>query len=189
MPKIATDYSKCIVYKIVCNDLNVTDCYVGHTTSFKHRKAQHKNCCGNEKSKRYNLKVYQIIRANGDWENWSMVEIEKYPCKDNNEACARERFWFEKLKANLNSCVPNRTFKEYRNKYYQENQAKIKENNKNYYQENQSKITQKFNCECGGKYLYSSKSQHLKSKKHLNFISSNNKDAETVTENKEIEPI
>jgi hypothetical protein len=27
--------------------------------------------------KRYNLKLYQIIRANGGWDNWDMIEIEK----------------------------------------------------------------------------------------------------------------
>jgi hypothetical protein len=26
--------------------------------------------------------VYSTIRENGGWNNWSMVEIEKYPCKD-----------------------------------------------------------------------------------------------------------
>ena len=31
-----------------------------------------------------------MIRENGDWNNWSMIEIEKYPCNDDNEARARE---------------------------------------------------------------------------------------------------
>ena len=30
-----------------------------------------------------------------------MIEIEKFPCKDGNEARARERYWYEELKATL----------------------------------------------------------------------------------------
>jgi len=36
MPIRATDYSKTIIYKLVCNDPNVMEMYVGHTTDFKH---------------------------------------------------------------------------------------------------------------------------------------------------------
>ena len=34
MPKSNCDYSRTVLYKTVCNDLNITDCYVGHTTDF-----------------------------------------------------------------------------------------------------------------------------------------------------------
>ena len=37
MPKQIIDYSKNIIYKMVCNDLNVKDVYVGHTTNFINR--------------------------------------------------------------------------------------------------------------------------------------------------------
>ena len=77
MPKTAIDYSQNVIYKIVCNDLNVKDCYVGHTIQFRERKASHKSKCNNEKNKLYNLNIYQIIRENGGWSNWSMIEIEK----------------------------------------------------------------------------------------------------------------
>ena len=73
-----TDYSKTIMYKFVCNDLNVTDCYVGHTINMTKRKYKHKSICHNEKDKHHNLKIYQIIRENGGWENWNMVLVEKF---------------------------------------------------------------------------------------------------------------
>ena len=47
MPKKIIDYSKTIIYKIVCNDLNITDLYIGHTTNFIKRKATHKSNCNN----------------------------------------------------------------------------------------------------------------------------------------------
>ena len=106
MPKKEIDYQNTIIYKIVCNDLNVKDVYVGHTTNFTKRKTRHKYDCINHNSKKRNLKVYETIRDNGGWENWSMIEIEKYNCNDCNEACSRERYWYELLNANLNMICP-----------------------------------------------------------------------------------
>jgi hypothetical protein len=106
MPRKPVDYSKTVIYKIVCNDLEIKDLYVGSTSNFRIRKNCHKSNCNNEKGKKYKLKVYTTIRANGGWENYSMIEIEKYPCKDGNEALARERYWYEELKAKLNTLSP-----------------------------------------------------------------------------------
>ena len=106
MPKNNIDYSKCVIYKIVCNDLSIEDIYVGSTTEFIKRKYRHKRNTNFEGSKEYNFNVYKCIRENGGWENWSMYEIEKYPCNDSNEARAKERYWYEELKANLNMRTP-----------------------------------------------------------------------------------
>ncbi len=103
------DYSKTIIYKIVCNDLNILDVYVGHTTNFLKRRTAHKNSCNNEKNKNYNLKAYQMIRKNGGWCNWSMIEIEKYPCNDKNEAVKKERYYYETLNSTLNCYSPYQT--------------------------------------------------------------------------------
>ena len=109
MPKIPMDYANTIIYKIVCNDLNITECYVGHTTNFVKRKYQHKYTCSNEKDKHYDYKLYKIIRENGGWLNYAMIELEKYPCNDVNEACAKEREYYEKLNSSLNSVNPCRS--------------------------------------------------------------------------------
>ena len=74
MPKTNRDYSKIVIYKIVCNDLNITDCYVGHTTEFTKRKWSHKGDCNNDKSKSYNSLIYTFIRNNGGWNNWTMLK-------------------------------------------------------------------------------------------------------------------
>jgi hypothetical protein len=52
------------------------------------------------------LKIYNIIRDNGGWDNWEMVEIAKYNCKDNTEARIKEQEHYELLKANLNCVSP-----------------------------------------------------------------------------------
>ena len=150
MPKRTIDYSNNIIYKIVCNDLNVKDVYVGHTTQFTKRKCVHKSNCTNKNVVSYNFKVYKAIRDNGGWENWSMIEIEKYNCKDGNEASSRERYWYETLNANLNNHCPNRTVKEYRdiNKdyykdYYENNKEKKREYYKVYNENNKEKLKEK----------------------------------------------
>jgi hypothetical protein len=57
--------------------------------------------------------VYATIRDNGGWDNWTMVEVEKFPCKDANEATAKEREWFEKLDSSLSTQYPKRSVVEY----------------------------------------------------------------------------
>jgi len=136
MPRINIDYSKIVIYKIVCINLNITDLYVGSTSDFRKRKNQHKTCCNNVNDKRYNIKVYQMIRANGGWDNHSMLEIEKYSCSDGNEARTRERYWIEQLNSKLNTQIPNRTRKE----YYIDNNEKVKEYKKQYRIDNNEKL-------------------------------------------------
>lgn len=138
MPRKEIDYSKTVIYKIVCNDLAITDLYIGSTTNFTRRKNGHRTLCNNgTKASKY--KIYQIIRNNGDWENWTMVQIEEYPCANGNEARARERYWYEQLNATLNAIKPIRTEGEI-NEYYEKNKDHILEIRKNYYIENKDKI-------------------------------------------------
>jgi hypothetical protein len=187
MPKKDMDYSKTIIYKIVCNDITITDCYIGHTTNFIKRKYQHKHSCINEIDHNYYYYVYQFIRENGGWENWCMIQIEEFSCNNLNEACARERHWIETLKATLNKQIPNGTKKEWREKHkiemqeyqkqYRINNLELKkDNDKLYYQQNKDKLLQQCICECGSKYTYCGKSRHLKTKKHQDWsqlVSSN----------------
>ena len=142
MPKTILNYEKTIMYKIVCNDLSIKDCYVGHTTDMTMRKYSHKSICHNEKSKYYNRKIYQIIRQTGGWSNWSMILVEKFPCRDKHEACKREREIFEELDAKMNIVKPYITQeeiklynKEYYKKYRQEHKAEFKEYMKQYHKQ------------------------------------------------------
>ena len=106
MPKVIMNYQNTIIYKIVPKDVTLDFVYVGHTTNFTKRKCQHKSDCCNEKGKRFNYKVYKTIRDDiGGWKNLDMIEIEKFPCNDENEAKARERYWLELLSANLNCTI------------------------------------------------------------------------------------
>ena len=106
MPNIYIDYSNTIIYKITCKDTAITDVYVGHTTNFVQRKYAHKLSCINPKSSSYKLKLYEVIRANGGWNNWKMEIINFFDCKDQSEARKKEQEYFISLNATLNSTEP-----------------------------------------------------------------------------------
>jgi hypothetical protein len=188
MPRLPKNYANTIIYKIVCNDLTITDIYVGHTTNVSVRKTMHKSNCIYEKGKEYNSKLYTNIRANGGWENYTMVEIEKYPCKDATEARIKEREWFETLHARLNTLYPQRTKEE----YYADNRERIITNVRTYASGNKEKISDRgklkrithkaeikerraktFLCECGKETTQDHKSRHIRTLFHQQFVSTN----------------
>ena len=134
MPKTPMDYSKCSIYKIEHIE-NESLVYVGHTTDFVKRKGQHKNNCKNENDKKFNFKLYQMIRDNGGFDRFKMIEVEKYPCKDKREAERRENEIMKQLKASMNAIKSYRTDeerKEYRNEYLETNKEKLQEYKKEY---------------------------------------------------------
>jgi len=155
MPRVQIDFSKTIIYKIVHKeDPDNHESYTGHTTEFAKRKNCHKRRCENPADKMHHYKVYQYIRENGGWDNFIMLEIEKYPCNDGNEARARENYWYTELKSKLNTQIPSRTPKQYqqdnhekisewKKQYQQDNHEKISEWKKQYYQDNFEKISEK----------------------------------------------
>ena len=142
MPRKAIDYSKTIIYKLIKNDdYNNDNIYVGSTTDFTRRKSTHKRTCCNEKCKGYYTKVYKIIRDNGGWSEWTMLEIEKYPCNDSNEARKREEYWRCELNARLNS-VRAFTTEEQRKQIAKQYTIKIAEEKKKYKLDNVDKNKQ-----------------------------------------------
>jgi len=135
-----TKYSETIIYKIVCNDLTKTKIYVGHTTNVRRRK-----CCHKKRSKIDEQELYKYIRENNGWENFTMVEIEKYPCNDLTEARIRERFWYEVLNPKLNEMKPYITPEEikknehiYHQNYYYQHQNECIAKTKAYYEEHKN---------------------------------------------------
>jgi hypothetical protein len=92
------NYANSIVYKLCCLDHQVEGIYVGSTTSFRKRKANHKRSCTNPSDKDYYQPVYQYIRDNGDWENWTMIIIRRYPYfTDKHQLRAKESKYIVKL--------------------------------------------------------------------------------------------
>lgn len=81
---------------------------------------------------------------------------EKFPCNDNDELHARERFYIDNNDC-VNKNIPGRTAEEYKN----DNKVKISEQKK-----------EKYDCNCGGKYTNQNKARHEKTTKHTNYVAS-----------------
>ena len=158
MPKVEIDYSNTIIYKIICKDPNVKDIYVGHTTNFVQRKYHHKYSSYKDK-----CKLYQVIRNNGGWKNWTMEIVDFCKCNDQYEARKKEQEYFILLNATLNSNEP----------ISKSNFNSTKENEKiavvNELAKNGNKVANKYFCEkcdytCIKKYNWD---KHLLTAKHL----------------------
>ena len=150
MPRKPIDYSNTHFYKIVCKDVNIKECYVGHTTDFTKRKNQHKKDCNDEKRKNHNITVYKYIRENGGWNNWEMISIDTISCKDSLEARKVEREFTEKLQANLNIYVPYKSEeekaeekKEFDRQYYSTHKEEMNKKSSQRYEEHKEEEKEK----------------------------------------------
>jgi hypothetical protein len=170
MPRLPTNYANTIIYKIVCKEMSFTDIYIGHTTSFKDRKREHKSRCNNQ----YPYTIYKTINDNGGWDNWEMIEIEKFPCNDANEARARERYWYEELTAKLNAKCPTKNIELQRknNKLYLQNYNQtLTESQKIKKAEyNKEWKSQYHTCICGASVSNAHKSKHIRTIKHTTYV-------------------
>ena len=144
------DYSKSMIYKLCCKDVNIKEIYVGSTTNLIKRKYQHKADCYNKNRKSYNYYVYKFIRSNGGFDNFDMVLIENYACNNKQELHKRERYYIELLGANLNTYKPFTTEEEKKEQHKQQNkkyQKDYRENNKDkikhHYENNKEQINEK----------------------------------------------
>lgn len=99
-----TNYEKneIIFYVFKCKSGLVNNCYVGHTSNFLRRRREHKSRCSNEKDKKHNFKVYKVIRENGGWDNWNMIEIYKQSCKDKRECERVEQQLIDEYNSDMN---------------------------------------------------------------------------------------
>tara|TARA_R110000824_G_scaffold106295_2_gene251111 strand:- start:115 stop:519 length:405 start_codon:yes stop_codon:yes gene_type:complete len=133
---------------------------VGSTCNWRGRKSQHKSCCNNPNSKEYNYKIYQIIRANGGWDNFKMIQIGFREKLTLRQAEGIEEEYRVELRANMNSIKCSSGY-ETKKEYFA-----------NYKQEHREEINAKHECEiCGGKFTTRNKARHLKSKKHERAVS------------------
>ena len=159
------DYTKTIIYKIVCKDINIKESYGGHTTHLVKRRQLHKSRCHCINGKTYNSYIYKFIRDNGGWDNWNLIWQYDYPCNSKREAELEERKFIEKEQCELNTynlCVTNK-----------ENQERIKKNAKEYYRQNKNEIKEKrkekYTCICGSTFRMSDKARHERSQKHIQY--------------------
>ncbi|MDC0525671.1 GIY-YIG nuclease family protein [bacterium] len=165
------DYSKTMIYKLIC-DADPTFLYVGSTVAWHKRKCRHKTNTVNAPAR-----VYEQIRALGGWDQVKMILIETHPCNNKLEAHAREQYWIDQLKANMNSIRAHTTREQFleedkkRSKAYHEaNREEVLRKKKTHYQANKeedlSKKREKVPCECGSVINRGDKARHCKTNVH-----------------------
>ena len=160
------DYSKSIIYTIYVGD----SLYVGSTCNFTKRKWDHKNNIYNEKSVKYNYKLYQKIRENDG--ELIIKPYSQFPCDSKLQLSVEEERVRRELNGDLNmrSCGTGLSVIDYKKKHYQQNAEKVKKRRKEYYLQNTDKILElqkeKIQCECGCFVNTSGIAKHRKSQKH-----------------------
>lgn len=95
-----TEYT---IYKLACNDREVTEIYVGSTKDWNTRLDRHRAKCTNPTDPAYNLKVYLFIRLHGGWTNWRMLHITTQILINDRHARELEQIYMDLLGSTLNS--------------------------------------------------------------------------------------
>lgn len=93
---------KYVIYKIVDKN-NETQFYIGSTNRLCTRRSHHKKNIHNKVGKKYWCKLYQYIRANGGWSNFTMTVIEEVESIEPINIKVKEQEYINNLKPTLNS--------------------------------------------------------------------------------------
>ena len=150
------------VYKISID----SDCYIGSTNNFNKRFKDH-NYRKND-SKYIHLALYKKMN---ECDDFKMEILEMTDC-DKKTIFIKEQHYIDKYKPTLNSrgSVKNKDIAREKNKIRMRNRTPEQKAEANARRRELWKTDIHIECECGGKYRKRHKFNHLKTKKHLNFI-------------------
>ena len=167
--KNTKDYSNGKIY-IIKNSINELT-YIGSTTqTLSQRMAQHRKATRNPTAKRY--KIYRCMRDLGV-ENLFIELIEYHTCNTQEELRRREGQLIKEFQPDLNKHVAGRTLKEYRQDFAEEIKQKDRIRGKS---ESvlQRRRERKYECCCGSIVRTDGKAEHLRTKKHQEYIKKHN---------------
>lgn len=177
MPRKEIDYQNTVIYKIQHIE-KAELIYVGHTTDFTKRKYHHKYSTTNVDDHSHHLKVYSMIRDNGGWDMFNMIEVEKFPCLDRREAEAKEDKVMRELNASLNTYRSYLTKdekvviqREYGDIYRESHREQHRKYDRDNYKVNKEKKAVLITCECGSCIQTQHIRKHERTKKHLRIVS------------------
>jgi hypothetical protein len=180
------------IYMIFCDtffyDNGCKSIYIGSTKEFDKRKNFHKRCCNNSNYKFSNYKLYNVIKENGGWNNWNMIELEYVEYNNKKAINILEQKYIQLFNSDLNTqnaYVSIEDKKKYKNNWYKQllektpnfNKIKYKkelEKNPNHikeqYEKYKEKNLQKYICNCDIGYTFNHKKRHEKSKHHCKWL-------------------
>ena len=162
------NYNQARIYKISCNLPTINEIYIGSTADYETRCVNHRSDCHNVKATNYGYKVYNYIRSNGGFGNFTIDVIEHYPCADKKTIRIREQYWIDELKPTLNDRKAYRSVDnlkqyndQYQNQYRQDNKAELA-----------TKANQIIQCShCDKSYSRANKFNHQKTNYCMNYNS------------------
>lgn len=182
------------IYKLVCDATPIV--YYGSTIkSLPQRLAKHNsgsNTCGSKElfdAGNVSIELVEEYPCNNKYELESRERFyiefmlnnftHRIICNERIPTRTKEE-WYQDNKEHVNE--QNRKWHKdhteqvhkYKRQYYQNNREFLNEKQKKYAQYNRESLnekrSEKFNCDCGGKYVMSNKARHLRTEKHINYI-------------------
>ena len=183
-------YHKSKIYSIR-NTFN-SEIYIGSTSSDLCKRMVKHRCMAKQKPEASTFHTY--MNENGI-DNFYIELEEEYSC-ENVEQLRKREGEIIREKGTLNKQIAGRTQREYEKEYKKNNKDKINQRRNERRKENPEKTKEEYkrygalyrerhperikawhqtkvDCECGGKYTLSHKAEHMKSKKHQNFLNNN----------------
>ena len=112
-----------------------------------------------------NSRFYSCARCYG--KNLTKDDFEFDENDEKFKTCNKCREYDKHRKAQ-NKEVINKQAREHYQTIHEEKIEQVKQ----YRNDNREKLHEIQRCECGGKYIYRAKCQHVKSKRHINYIES-----------------
>ena len=119
------------IYKLF--KINSNDCYIGKTKDIYKRMALHKFY-----SKTSPYKLYNFMRANGGFENFTYEILETNIAE--SEGVYKERYYFDIFQPNLNNNVPGQTQDQSKLQYRTKNRLQIIEKVRHWQQKNRERF-------------------------------------------------
>jgi hypothetical protein len=145
----SSDVDNYVMYKIIPKNKDLKYCYIGHTNNFVFRKRQHYLPCVDVNHNKSHLLLYATICQHGGWDEWEMIELEKFIGKTKLEARIREQELIDEHGANLNMLKAyisedyrKELKKQITQKYREDNKELLKEQTKKYKAEHKEIIAE-----------------------------------------------
>ena len=193
MTKAKIDYSKSKIYRIESiNEIN-SEVYIGSTTKqyLSQRLSKHKT--GYRQWKKgapheSHVTSFDIFDKYGIG-NCKIVLIENYPCTTVEELRRREGYYIKHIKC-VNKLIAGNTKQNYRDthsvqikqqmkQYYQTHAEQKRQYNQTHAEQIKQRSSELIECECGSTHQRSTKAQHMRTNKHIDFLETQ-KQAENV---------
>ena len=167
------DFKLAKIYKIIpLNQDDESDIYIGSTCKprLSQRLTKHiydynywkVGKCSNVSS----FKLFEKYSV----DNCNIYLIEEFPCESKDQLRQREGYYIKNIPC-VNQRIAGRTKKEYGKAYYEKNIDNIKEYSQT-----------KFKCICGGCHTREHKHHHVKTLKHINYITKHDDIMNTIND-------